>query len=491
MSQFFINGGSGGGGTPIETINGDVGSVSGSTVTVFANYTPDENSGSTVEFTAISGTQLQLNVTDSLGNTFIGKKAGSVTTTATLSVGLGFQCLSSITDGVQNVAIGYNAMNLLTDGTSNTGCGYGALASVVDGSNNAAFGDQALTANTGSNNTAVGSGCLSGADADNNTAMGYLAARSITSGTENTIVGFIALVNGGAASYNTALGHQALTNCTGNSNTAIGHNAGANYSGTETNNINLGYNAQGTASENNATHIGNSSTATCQVYGIYGNTPSSPQMVVSDSSGNLGSQAIPSGGFAAEFKTGMVAASNQTAVTVPFIASNPSSAMASTVNSSNTSLYLVPIYLDESKTYTALGCLVTNAPGAGSTVDFVLYDNRGTGGLPGNLVASAVNVGSTIASITEGTISYAASIGWYWIGIQRNATATVTIRGYSNGDDFSSLTNKAFYNPSNPTSTNFETIAYFGATNTYGTYPNNPTLTQNQPSNTVPLIYIR
>ena len=52
-------------------------------------------------------------------------------------------------------------------------------------------------------------------------------------------------------------------------------------------------------------------------------------------------------------------------------------------------------------------------------------------------------------------------------------------------------TNKAFYNPANLAGDIFTTIGFCGATNTYGTYPNSPTLTQNNPTNTIPLLYIR
>ena len=355
-----------------------------------------------------------------------------------------------LTDGNSNTFIGTKSGNLTQTSSNNTGIGYGSLGS--------------LTTDSGSN-----------------VAIGLNALGSLTS----------------SSGQNFACGTGAGANLlTGNSNTLIGSGSGSGYTSSESSNVILGTSI-GSVLENNVLRLGNQGSGAglqnkCFIAGIISNTVSNAQMVtINSSTTQLGSQAIPSGGLAPQFNTGAVVASNQTAVTVPFIASNPSSSMASTVNIQNSSMYLVPIYLDENKTYVALGCLVTNAPGIGSTVDFVLYDNTAAGGLPGNLVASAVNVDSSISSIIEGTISYSANIGWYWIGIQRNVVATVTVRGYSNGDDFSSLTNKVFYNPANPTSTNFQSIAYFGATNTYGTYPNSPTLTQNQPTNVVPLIYIR
>lgn len=141
MSQAGSAGSSGGGGGGgVTTINGDTGSITGSTVTIFANVAT-LNSGSTVEFVN-SGTTSTFNVTDGLGNTVIGNSAGQ----AGLS-------------GSNNTGLGSFALNNLTSGAFNTGCGAGTLADLLSGQSNTACGDAVLeNLATGAGNTAIGVG---------------------------------------------------------------------------------------------------------------------------------------------------------------------------------------------------------------------------------------------------------------------------------------------------------------------------------------------
>src|ERR1700743_1034600 len=88
-----INGGGGGGG--ISTIHGDVGSITGSVVTIYADNTAN-NSGSTVLFNN-SGTVSTLNVTDDIGNTFIGTLAGNISVSGIANTGLGQGAGAAIT----------------------------------------------------------------------------------------------------------------------------------------------------------------------------------------------------------------------------------------------------------------------------------------------------------------------------------------------------------------------------------------------------------
>lgn len=188
---------------------------------------------------------------------------------------------------------------------------------------------------------------------------------------------------------------------------------------------------------------------------------------------------------------GATVASSQSAVLIPYVAGSPDGVFVGTINLNTNNLIFVAVYVDKATTYTKMGVKVTNTPGAGSTIDFVLYDSTGSNGLPGAVVASAVNVNSSVGGVLEGTISANLSIGYYWLAIQDNAAATVTIQAAGNGDGFSFLTNRAFLNLSSLSSTSISTFSYFSATNTYGTYASNPTITQNQATNNVPILYLR
>jgi hypothetical protein len=114
---------------------------------------------------------------------------------------------------IRNTLIGGRAGYNLTTGTSNTAVGYGALA----GANIAAFDDSLFNeaAVTGRNNTAVGSALARVTSGDGNVGVGAGAGAGISSGDNNTAVGF----NAGVA----AAGFPS----TGGNNTFIGYQAGS------------------------------------------------------------------------------------------------------------------------------------------------------------------------------------------------------------------------------------------------------------------------
>jgi len=103
-----------------------------------------------------------------------------------------------------------------TAGTSNVRFGVNAGNSIASGGNyNVVLGDEAGTAlTTGDNNTAIGFEALSTEDADgNNTAIGYQALKTL---------------NAGASGFNTAVGVASGTAMTtGVKNTLLGHGSGA------------------------------------------------------------------------------------------------------------------------------------------------------------------------------------------------------------------------------------------------------------------------
>lgn len=138
MSQIFKTSTGGGGGGGITTINGDTGSITGSTVTIHAE-TFLQTSGSSVSFNN-SGTVSLLNLSDSLDNTIIGISSGNSGISGFGNQGYGNSTLRSLTSGTNNIAIGTDALfNSLTS-SFNCGVGFTSLSSLTDGSYNTAIG---------------------------------------------------------------------------------------------------------------------------------------------------------------------------------------------------------------------------------------------------------------------------------------------------------------------------------------------------------------
>lgn len=133
-------------------------------------------------------------------NVFIGSSTvGSQTAIGERNVGIGYQVMnnsgtSTATD--DNVYVGYLAGLSHTTAAGNVGIGSTALEFVTTGANNTAVGFQAAlgitgTKLTGSGNVAVGkdAGLLLQGAAATNTIVGTSAGASVTSGASNTIIG--------------------------------------------------------------------------------------------------------------------------------------------------------------------------------------------------------------------------------------------------------------------------------------------------------------
>ena len=122
---------------------------------------------------------------------------------------------------------------------NNTAEGQNALLSLTTGVNNTAVGWFSLKSNrNGQLNTAVGAGTLfSMVHASRNTAIGGAALFSDTNGEGNTGVGALALWSNTTGGFNTALGDYALvSNIVGFGNTAVGASALVNNN---TGNVNI------------------------------------------------------------------------------------------------------------------------------------------------------------------------------------------------------------------------------------------------------------
>ena len=98
----------------ITTIDGDTGSVTGSTVSFIAN----PQAGSSVTFSG-SGTTMSFNVTDGNFNTIIGSNAGNSAISGRFNTGLGEFALNSLVAGEYNTCIGLQAGYNYTGGSSN------------------------------------------------------------------------------------------------------------------------------------------------------------------------------------------------------------------------------------------------------------------------------------------------------------------------------------------------------------------------------------
>ena len=153
MSQIFKNT-IGGGGSAITTINGDTGSITGPTVTIYADNAVN-NSGQSVEFVN-SGTTSTLNLTDANSNTALGNNAGKLGQAYTGLTALGKNAGSHLTSGVDNTLLGTSAGELLTTGAYNVAVGYDALFESQTGSYNTAVGYAAGQSVNGSYNILLG-----------------------------------------------------------------------------------------------------------------------------------------------------------------------------------------------------------------------------------------------------------------------------------------------------------------------------------------------
>lgn len=329
----------------IQTINGDTGSITGSTVTIFANNATN-NSGSSIKFVN-SGTVSTLNVTDAFENTLIGLGAGNLTLTGIANTGLGENVLQSITNGLQNTAIGQDAAFSMTTGSGNVSLGHFSHKDMITGANNVAVGEASMQqANTCVDCIGIGTEALFVATGSNNIGIGYRSGYSMTSGTFNVGIGWGSLSGSTIGTGNVCLGQEAgngingannisigfqsmfgssttsnsicigfetgrsLSSGTGNvamgilsmnslssgsENTILGNQSGQSYTSSESNNILLGNGVSGVVGENQTIRIGSTQTrAFCA--GITGVTVASSAPAAINSLGQISSLGLGTSG---------------------------------------------------------------------------------------------------------------------------------------------------------------------------------------------------
>jgi hypothetical protein len=227
----------GSGGSGIITIDGDSGSITGTTVSITAGNSSN-TAGGAIKFVN-SGTSSVLHVTDASFNTFFGLSCGNNSLTGAFNHGFGQNCLTNLVNGAENV-----------------GFGYGALNAVVGTSNNAAFGHLALNALTGGGgNTAIGSGGPLSllTTGGNNIAIGEGAGENYTS----------------SESFNILIGNQGIVG--------------------ESHVVRIGIQGSGGSEQN-----------LCYIAGITGASPVSgntPQVTLCDNVGNLTTISSSTSGF--------------------------------------------------------------------------------------------------------------------------------------------------------------------------------------------------
>lgn len=222
-------------------INGqlDLGGVQG-----IAFPTVDTTTNGTVAIGSGAATSLPASAAYSV--VAIGYQAlgGIANTTAALSnTAVGYQTLLANTSGANSTAVGYQALAAATT-TTNTAIGYKAL-STGNPNSSTAVGFNANNAGALTNGVSIGSNSCSVCTGTGDTAVGANAGRYISSGARNVAVGQNAIqgITGTrvTGADNTAIGDQAglLLQGAAASNTLIGSSVGSTIT-TGTNNILIG-----------------------------------------------------------------------------------------------------------------------------------------------------------------------------------------------------------------------------------------------------------
>ena len=148
------------------------------------------------------------------------------------NVGIGFQSLAVVTNGLHNVGIGYQSLQNTISGDRNV-AGNSALQANLSGSRNVAIGNNVLNGTTAaSDNIAIGYRVLGGTTSSGNIGIGRDVMYAQTSGFHNIGIGRQVLMSNQTGYFNTAIGYRSMYDMTGgNDNVGLGkytleHNAG-------------------------------------------------------------------------------------------------------------------------------------------------------------------------------------------------------------------------------------------------------------------------
>ena len=153
------------GGGGISTINVDTGGgVTGSSVSLFALFPggvgPINISGASVSFIAVSGTEINLNLSTGLSDTFLGSGSGvPLANSGGGNTSVGCDSLQSLDNSTslanQNVAIGSFCCTEMTEGWFNTAVGSSSLMQLTEGNHNVCLGHSAGLSYTSSESSNI------------------------------------------------------------------------------------------------------------------------------------------------------------------------------------------------------------------------------------------------------------------------------------------------------------------------------------------------
>ena len=167
----------------ITTIDGNSGSITGSTtVTIQVHNNPFASTEGTVNFIS-SGTTSNLNFTDPSINVAVGVGGLGHLTSGSSNTAFGGFALAAVTSGTQNVAVGTGCASNLTSGSNNVAVGYIALnGSGFTGSSNISVGMDSSSEYTGteSNNIVIGTGITGTTGESNKIRIGIGTTTAIT-----------------------------------------------------------------------------------------------------------------------------------------------------------------------------------------------------------------------------------------------------------------------------------------------------------------------
>lgn len=347
------------------------------------------HAGSTVLFSG-SGDTITFNVTDTFGNTVIGKNSGNLSGGGSNNTVVGSSAAPSITFGTGNVIMGQAAAQALTIGNSNVILGVSAALSLDIGIENIIIGRSAAVSATG---------------ADSNVIIGHSVAGLLGNGAENVIIGE------SAASF--------LTD--GQFNVLIGQNTADGYTSNESSNICIGAGIPGTLGESNVLRIGNGTgTGNGQlnqtfISGIDGINVGSVATVVTEASNQLGTAVITAG-------TGITVTPSANTITIATTA--PLSAITSIAGDTGGAQTGPAITLAGGTTGLSFG-------GSANTITTTfagITANGGTVSLATDATTSTINVGTGAGAKTT-------TIG------STNTTSSTIIQGGSSGVQLDTHTN--------------------------------------------------
>jgi hypothetical protein len=239
-------------------------------------------------YVTINGLNVGKSVNQIFSNTAFGVDALSVAT-GIENTAIGYQALQNNTTGSTNTAVGNNALLLNTIGIQNTAIGYNSNRSSIIGNNNTSIGFYTLFNNTGDNNTAIGDrASYSNTSGSQNVSIGRFSLYTNLIGQHNVSIGHNTLnlntssgsvaIGSGASAQSVggnlvSVGRDSLAELTtGIQNTVLGWNSGRGIVTGSYNTI-LGSNIIGLNSAlNNSILIGNSNGLVSFYTNSFGNT---------------------------------------------------------------------------------------------------------------------------------------------------------------------------------------------------------------------------